>query len=592
MSLIRFLVYWMFVLFGSYLLLVEGSSQACISPQYVELGRTATISCNFERRFYGVFWFNTTNITSSERPFMIITESQKSGRGYTSGEFDIKDNGSLIINKVSLQHDISFTVNVLYTSDGDPNIENVRVIVYAIPKEPYPVIDGCGRNGICYRSANTEFTVNCSVQDSRPPASLMFLLKTSEGDFSLSSNKTTIRNGIYYTTLIQATIRFNETNRLLLISCQGGIVPHTEKEATFLIENNQNEPLPVVERLNVEVGSNVILPCGEYDASYFVWKEKGRENTIAVGLGSLYGYATNIYNSEFQVADQSNSLVIPSFEKEHEGTYICVISNGITTVKKMFEVIGNDTTKGIPWWAIIIVLLLLVLLCFAAAVIYRLKRVKDKKTTKTKGNQTLVPEKIPMLKNDTDKKNFCSSKHIKFQWDEEKMAEHTKDHGDKIELLKQASDKKMEVKYVKLVDCFESVNDSAEYICLVSGKRVPVIKSLRELVLYHSKKPPIEIELEKILQYAINCDRLDTLEFNGFLMPYISKQSSSLCSIVREMKMEVKWVSNTKFEILVINKEACCWQKKNEKTFLHQREYHELKEKMTTSTSFGGSAFA
>lgn len=211
----------------------------------------------------------------------------------------------------------------------------------AIPKEPYPVIDGCGRNGICYQSASTKFTVNCSVQDSRPPASLTFLLKTLENDFSLSSNKITIPNGIYYTTLIQATIRFNETNRLLLISCQGGIVPHTEKETTILIENNDSEPLPEVERLNVKVGSNVTLPCGEYDASYFVWRKKGRENAIAVGLGSLYGYATHIYNSEFQVPDQSNGLVIPSFEKEHEGTYICVISNGITTVTKMFEVIGN-----------------------------------------------------------------------------------------------------------------------------------------------------------------------------------------------------------------------------------------------------------
>lgn len=582
----------MFVLFGSYLLLVEGSSQACISPQYVELGRTATISCNFERRFYGVFWFNTTNITSSERPFMIITESQKSGRGYTSGEFDIKDNGSLIINKVSLQHDISFTVNVLYTSDGDPNIENVRVIVYAIPKEPYPVIDGCGRNGICYRSANTEFTVNCSVQDSRPPASLMFLLKTSEGDFSLSSNKTTIRNGIYYTTLIQATIRFNETNRLLLISCQGGIVPHTEKEATFLIENNQNEPLPVVERLNVEVGSNVILPCGEYDASYFVWKEKGRENTIAVGLGSLYGYATNIYNSEFQVADQSNSLVIPSFEKEHEGTYICVISNGITTVKKMFEVIGNDTTKGILWWAIVIVLLLLVLPCFAAAVIYRLKKIKDKKTTETKGNETSVPEKIPMLKNDTDKKKFCSSEDIVFRWNDLSKEKHTEDHDNMIKLLIHASDKKMEVKYVKLLDCFKSVNDSAEHICLVSGKRVPVIKSLEELVFYQSKKPPKKIDLEKILQYAIKCDRLNTLRFDGFLMPYISNESGTLCNIVKGMKMEVEWVSNTTFGRLVINKDACCWQKKTEKTFLYLEDYDKLIMKMTTNVSLGESACA
>ncbi|KAJ8018085.1 hypothetical protein HOLleu_44117 [Holothuria leucospilota] len=161
-----------------------------------------------------------------------------------------------------------------------------------------------------------------------------------------------------------------------------------------------------------------------------------------------------------------------------------------------------------------------------------------------------------------------------------------------IKLLIHASDKKMEVKYVKLLDCFKSVNDSAEHICLVSGKRVPVIKSLEELVFYQSKKPPKKIDLEKILQYAIKCDRLNTLRFDGFLMPYISNESGTLCNIVKGMKMDVEWVSRTTFGILVINKNACCWQNKTEKTFLYSEEYEKLIKKMTTNVSLGESTCA
>lgn len=102
------------------------SEGPCDDLQYLDLGETGVIQCNFGIDFYGVFWYNTTE-HRTEDPFFYYVRPTKSGRGHTSGEFDIFENGSLVINNVSLQHEHFFRV-VMFLEDQ------------AEPKGPYDIL--------------------------------------------------------------------------------------------------------------------------------------------------------------------------------------------------------------------------------------------------------------------------------------------------------------------------------------------------------------------------------------------------------------------------------------------------------------------
>lgn len=88
------------------------------------------ISCNVPDGFYGAYWYNSTNVTSTVRPFISLEEGIVSGLGHDSGEYGVLPDGSLMIKKVSTQHDHFFGLATLATTYDDPIFEDVRVVVY------------------------------------------------------------------------------------------------------------------------------------------------------------------------------------------------------------------------------------------------------------------------------------------------------------------------------------------------------------------------------------------------------------------------------------------------------------------------------
>lgn len=87
----------------------------------------ATIGCSFDKDSYGIYWYGTNDTNS--KPFFYLNEGAKSGEGYSSGEFNIHANGSLVINKVSLDHDHVFSVLQLYRKDTIAVTQRVLLVV-------------------------------------------------------------------------------------------------------------------------------------------------------------------------------------------------------------------------------------------------------------------------------------------------------------------------------------------------------------------------------------------------------------------------------------------------------------------------------
>lgn len=105
----------------------EELSHFCKDTQHFDYGGSATIQCHFPENFYSVYWYNSAEVR--ETPIISLKDSMKIGDGYTSGEFDITSDGSLIINKVTLQHNHTFSVAIFLTKDADPIVRLVLVIV-------------------------------------------------------------------------------------------------------------------------------------------------------------------------------------------------------------------------------------------------------------------------------------------------------------------------------------------------------------------------------------------------------------------------------------------------------------------------------
>lgn len=66
------------------------------------------------------------------RPILLYRDGIKSGGGYDSGEFDIRPNGSLIVETVTVKHESVYTVTKFITS-SDP-IVSYDVSVYTTGK--------------------------------------------------------------------------------------------------------------------------------------------------------------------------------------------------------------------------------------------------------------------------------------------------------------------------------------------------------------------------------------------------------------------------------------------------------------------------
>ncbi|KAJ8031883.1 hypothetical protein HOLleu_25234 [Holothuria leucospilota] len=109
----------------------ELSKQLCESPQFLELGKLGIIGCSFHEGYFGIFWYNTTNYRE-DLPILTYKESAKSGVGFLSGEYDVFENGSLVIKEVSLRHETSFTI--AYLASREEYTETSIIDVFVIER--------------------------------------------------------------------------------------------------------------------------------------------------------------------------------------------------------------------------------------------------------------------------------------------------------------------------------------------------------------------------------------------------------------------------------------------------------------------------
>lgn len=309
--------------------------EGCRSTQYLELHEPGTIQCFFREGFFGIYWYDSTE-TVKDIPILNFQGSTKSGTGFTSGEYDIHPNGSLIIHNVTVDHEKSFAVVKLNSSEQTPLQINVEIITTVHAPHDFPIIKTCkGQGRACFRQVNETLQLACAVRDVRPMASLIWSLRNITVDEHIPSSSTVENGTVGYTSHATATVTFFDTSFLRLYVCEAFTLPsllrYTE---SYIVAERGLLSLPSleVETKYYQRDSKMELFCSGGYFDILVWirtkeiRQEDDNRVLAIYLNNTF---QEIYSDDYELGE-SGSLIVRHVRTSHEGEYTCLFSNGLT----------------------------------------------------------------------------------------------------------------------------------------------------------------------------------------------------------------------------------------------------------------------
>lgn len=114
------------LIFGLFSFAGVAKGGRCKSPQSLEVGTRGVVSCQFTDGFTSIHWYNSSDYIS-DLPVVSYENTKKSGEGFESGEFDIQEDGSLVINRVAIKHETTFSVLQFKAGEQVPNIYQINI---------------------------------------------------------------------------------------------------------------------------------------------------------------------------------------------------------------------------------------------------------------------------------------------------------------------------------------------------------------------------------------------------------------------------------------------------------------------------------
>lgn len=299
----------------------------CDTPQYLNVGRMGIINCSFTEHFYGVYWYNSLD-SATTYPLLSFQESEKSGDGYISGQFDVLPNGSLVIKNVSFENDHMFRVILLKTKEDDSTIHDVRLYVTVRSSQPYPYIDVCGKEPFCFVKFSRHNIVACAVNGTRPGVDISWKVHNESGFWELPIQKSVLPDGNLFSTTAKISTDFELLSTIEHLVCTvvnpSNILAHDQSHL-FLESTEKKYSSEESIKSNVQRGTRFSLNCSVKNQKYIIWKRKFSDDkwkTIAHVFFGDQVYAKTY--SEYYSLDKSGSLVVPFAHIFNEGFHMCI----------------------------------------------------------------------------------------------------------------------------------------------------------------------------------------------------------------------------------------------------------------------------
>lgn len=108
----------------------KADEDVCKTPQVLEIGKSGKIVCSFSEDFSSIHWYFNLDVKDG-LPTISYSSNGVDGTGYTSGEFNIDPDGSLVINNVSVEHEAKFSVVEFETLQDLPREYEINIITFS-----------------------------------------------------------------------------------------------------------------------------------------------------------------------------------------------------------------------------------------------------------------------------------------------------------------------------------------------------------------------------------------------------------------------------------------------------------------------------
>ncbi|KAJ8035461.1 Nucleotide-binding oligomerization domain-containing protein 2 [Holothuria leucospilota] len=307
----------------------------CYSPQYVEIGETGYIHCQFPKEFNAIYWYDNA-MDKSAVPILSYSNSHKTGSKYENGEYDILSNGSLVINDVSAYHEGTFKVVCIDSGELSRSFI-VSVQTTVTPKASQPRIKGCKPGETrCLLTRKDFEIVTCTHGGSRPPVRLQWFERLSSHDRNIEPSTRFIEDGEHtFTTVSNVTLSFADDRFVVVLVCKLLNIPlGFTREREVLVDMTESSDLLSLQWqvIPFPIDSRATFQCSYRDKTgNYVWK------TIHSTLSDIVAFS--IMGQGYSVMDgftitEFGDLIIESVNMHHERNYTCFYDMGERKSKK------------------------------------------------------------------------------------------------------------------------------------------------------------------------------------------------------------------------------------------------------------------
>ncbi|PIK36063.1 putative NLR family CARD domain-containing protein 4 [Apostichopus japonicus] len=322
-----------FIIFASFALADE---DVCKTPQVLEIGKSGKIVCSFSEDFSSIHWYFNLDVKDG-LPTISYSSNGVDGTGYTSGEFNIDPDGSLVINNVSVEHEAKFSVVEFETLQDLPREYEINIITFIRPEPTHPVIDDCAAFGdVCYIQWQHERPIVCRIQQARPGMALTWLVRTIGGDIAVNNETTYSSLANSWTSSLSVDDPFIYSSYLALLVCkaddQYNLLDLTE---SLVLVHNQEKESPSLETREVAVERNkkIRLPCDAEHHQLLVWEKITQTDNVittdtTVLIDAVGDGQTSVVSDEYKL--EEGNLIIDQVDIHHEGLYRCTYNDGTT----------------------------------------------------------------------------------------------------------------------------------------------------------------------------------------------------------------------------------------------------------------------
>ncbi|KAJ8018041.1 NLR family CARD domain-containing protein 4 [Holothuria leucospilota] len=321
-----------------------GIKDECPPIQYLVLGTTGIIHCSFQEGFFGVLWYNTTDVSYHDA-ILTVSEGEKSGTGYLAGEYDVFANGSLVVYNVSKWHESKFTMLLLKSTSDLPVRYNFNVFVNAKTFIPFPRVNECSNiSEVCLQSWDQLSETSCYIRDARLMIPLTWMVRTIRGDRNISSVLSVTNRTSFYTSKVSTTNPFAFSSRLALLVCKAD-------DPVGLLKRNQSLVLVSKQKLDhssetvitkyLKIGSEIRLECSANQFLFLLWQVKQtlQDKEIPIIYAVLKDDAFSLrYDDDYNL-ESNGSLAVYDVTVKHGGLYSCISGDGITDNAMLYNIV-------------------------------------------------------------------------------------------------------------------------------------------------------------------------------------------------------------------------------------------------------------